>query len=341
MQKRFISIACATALAFLMAMPLEAQENKTGLNGATFMKIGVGARQVAIGSAAGTMSGDPNMMFWNPAGISDMDESNGNKFNLSFSHNQWLLTMKHNAFAGTYKLGSLGTIGIGVIHLGLGDIIADRDVAPTPDLEEQQADKATSATYSFYDLAVNVTLAHQFTDKLSLGASAKLIREKIDDVDASALAVDFGVIYRTGWNDLTIGAYMANLGQDLSFYDDAGTEPAPIPLIFSIGASVNLAKQEDSQIILMADANKRQDSKQLYFGGLEWRFMERVFLRGGYKFNFSNSENVEGIKATDEGISFGGGVVVPFGNSKVNLDYAFTEFGILDNIHRFSVNFSF
>ncbi len=317
-----------------------AQENKTGLTGANFLKIGVGARQVGLGSAATTISDDPHMMFWNPAGIVNM-ASDGGKTQVAMTHNQWLLEMQHNAFAFTRDLGSIGTLGIGVVHIGLGDIVADRDVAPTPALANQQADLATGATFNFYDLAVNVTLAHQFTERLSLGASVKFISEKIDDLTANAIAGDFGVIYDTGWQGLRLGARMSNLGSDLSFYDDAGTEPVPIPLIFSFGASFDIARQADSRLVALLDANKRQDSKQLYFGGMEWRLMEQFSLRGGYKFGFSNDKNKAGINSTDEGLSFGGGVNVPFGNARVQLDYAFTQFNLLDDTHRFSFSISF
>jgi len=45
------------------------QVRKSGINSLAFLKVGVGARQVAIGSAATTLKGEPNMIFWNPAGI--------------------------------------------------------------------------------------------------------------------------------------------------------------------------------------------------------------------------------------------------------------------------------
>ncbi len=325
--------AGTVAMVLLLATALHAGNRKTGINGATFLKIGVGAKQISLGSAVTTMSGDPNMMFWNPAGI--VSESGKTAF--AFNHNRWLLAMNHEALAITHKIEGSGTLGLGVIYVGLGDIVADRDIAPTEDTRQLQADQATSPTYSFYDVAINLTIAHQFTDKLTLGASLKFIREKIDDQTASSVAADFGVIYRTGFRDLTLGARMNNLGGDIEYY----SIPAPIPLLFSIGASMTLAGEENSRLIGYLDATKPQDNPQLYFGGLEWRLMERLSIRGGYKFAYSGTKDRFNIDITDEGASFGAGLKLPWGDNSIFIDYAFTQFNVLSNTHRFSFYIEF
>lgn len=334
MQKRAYITATLTIIALVFGMSVMSfAQRKTGLNGATFLKIGVGARQVALGAAVTTLqNGGPNMVFWNPAGIATIEGTS-----VALNHSQWLLTMDHNALAITHNLGGIGVIGAGLIHIGMSDIVADRDVAPTPDLEPRQADKATGATFNFYDLAVNLSWARRFSDKLSLGASVKLIREKIDDQDANSIAGDFGVTYNVGWRGLVFGAAMTNLGSDLKYYQSG----APIPLTFSIGASIDLAKQENTAVVAMFDATKRQDSEQLYFGGLEFSVLEQFQLRGGYKFGLSGTKDDFDIDTTDEGTSFGGGLKLDWGGTKVYLDYAFTEFNLLDNTHRFSLYINF
>ena len=143
--------------------------------------------------------------------------------------------------------------------------------------------------------------------------------------------------YNVGWRGLVFGAAMTNLGGDLKYYQSG----APIPLTFSIGASVNLAEQDNSTVVAMLDATKRQDSEQLYFGGLEWSILDQFQLRGGYKMGFSGSKDDFDIDTTDEGLSFGGGLNFDWGGTKLYLDYAFTEFNLLDNTHRFSLYLNF
>jgi hypothetical protein len=327
-----LGVSLVAAVAF--ASVATAQERKAGLNGAAFLKIGVGARMVALGSAATTVHSDPNAMFWNPAGTV-MD---GGKTAVTFTRNEWLVGMNHDVAAVARSFNGIGTIGIGVIRLGLDGIAADRDIAPTDEVRFLQVDENIGAdTYGFNDLAVMVNYSRQFTDRLKIGANFKFIRQRIDDQSATTVASDVGVIYETGFRDLTLGARLNNLGGDLEFYNN----PAPIPLSFSLGASMSIAREENSRFTALVDAFKPQDEPQFYFAGAEWALADRVFLRGGYKLGFSGTRDSFGKSNTDEGFSFGGGIVVPFGDAVLNLDYAYTEFSILDNTHRFSFVFTF
>ena len=331
-KSKYMIAGFAAAMLFSSSMSF-AGGQKTGINGAAFLKIGVGARQIGLGSAVTTLqNGGPNMMFWNPAGTSNLEGTA-----LSLNHSSWLLSMDHNAFAFTHNVEGLGVIGIGLIHVGLGDIVANRDVAPTEALKPRQADLATGDVFSFYDMAANISLARQFSDKLSLGASVKFIKEKIDDQSATAIAGDFGVTYNTGWHQLVFGAALQNLGGDLTYYQ-SGT---PLPLVFSIGASINIAEQEDNRVVALVDATKRQDSEQLYFGGMEVTLMDHYQLRGGYKFGLSGANDDFGQPSTDEGLSMGGGFVMETGSTKAHIDYSWTQFDILDSTHRFSLYFTF
>ena len=319
------------------------QVKKTGLTGAAFLKVGVGARSVALGSATTSLLGDVNQMFWNPAGIALSSE----QWQATFTYNRWIAELSHNAGAIAHNFGSLGTIGIGLISLGVSDIPADRDVVPGFLLATfEPYDTETSGTYSYLDLAAQVTWARNFTDRLALGATVKMIRQSIDEVSTSSVAFDFGSTYKIGFRNAVIGARINNLGKDLKFYDIG----SPLPLVFSVGGSINLVENEQNTVTLLADATKPQDADQMIFTGGEYSFNKMVSVRGGWKFNYAgvtdtkrNEFNQEIIDAprTEEGISVGGGLKIPMGENRIVVDYAFTEFGILDNTHRFSLNVSF
>jgi len=325
-------MSLALSLVLVVASFGGAALRKPGINGAAFLKIGVGARMVALGSAATTIYGDPNMIFWNPAGI----QIEPGKTQVAFNHNDWLIGMNHVAGVVTHSFGEIGTVGFGFIHIGLSDILADRDIAP-PGFESEQIDKSFSETYDYSDLAILLSFSRQFTDRFRMGATFKYIREHIDDISAWSIAFDFGAIYDTGFRDLTIGARLNNLGKDLTFF----AINAPIPLNFSVGASMSLAKEENTQLIAFLDFTKPQDNPQLYFLGGEWNIYNTLFIRGGYKFNYSDVRDRNGTRQTDEGFSFGGGLYLPISGYKLWLDYAMTDFSIFDNTHRFSLRFEF
>jgi len=334
-----VSKTIALTLAFLLlsvAIVGAGQLRKPGIDGAAFLKIGVSARMVALGSAATTVYGDPNTIFWNPAGI----EIDAGKTQIGLNYNDWLIDLNHNSGVITHGFGNLGTFGIGVIYMGLSDLTADRDIAP-PGYTEPVPESAGISqydTYNYSDLAVTIAYSKRFTDRFRMGASAKFIREKIDTEDATAFAFDFGAIYETGFRDLTFGARINNVGGDMKFYAIG----APLPLNFSIGASMSIAKEENTALKAYVDLTKPKDSEQLYFVGGEWTLLNKLSLRGGYKLGYSGALDEKTlIKQTDEGFTFGGGLALPVSGYDLCIDYAFTNFSIFSNTHQFSLRFGF
>ncbi len=330
-----ITVVCLI-LVLLAASYSLAELRKPGVNGAAFLKIGTGARMVALGSAATTLHGDPNMIFWNPAGI----QMDAGKTQFGFNYNQWIAGLDHISGAVTHSFGNLGTFGVGFIYMGLSDITADRDIAP-PGFESAQYEPLGTNrydTFNYYDLAVSLAYSKQFTDHFRMGLAFKYIRETIDSEVADAIAFDFGAIYNTGFRDLTLGARLNNVGSDMQFY----AVGAPLPLNFSIGASASLAKEENMALKGYVDFTKPQDSPQLFFTGLEWNVRNLLALRGGYKFGYSGSQDESSrLSQTDEGLSFGGGLNLPIVGYKLWLDYAFTSFNVFKDTHRFSLRFEF
>lgn len=312
---------------------LLSQVRKSGINALAFLKVGVGSRQVALGSAATTIKGDPNMVFWNPAGIVMKK-----KLAVSFSYNKWIADIAHISASAVYNIGNIGTVGFGVISFGLSGIEADRDLLP-PDLKYLQIDQQTSSTYDYRDMAIIISYARNVTDALTLGLNFKYLNETIDDLSASSIAFDFGVNYRV--TDFWIlGARIVNLGSDIRYYDIS----SPIPLAFSIGTSFHYSYQNTFNVSVYIDAVQPQDLPQLFFTGVEFGAWNIFSLRFGYKINYSGTKDKGTswrgpIATTIEGFSAGVGARLDIGNYDVQFDYAFTQMDLLDNVHRITVSF--
>ena len=329
---RYLTV-CTLAMLFLMQDGYS-QDRKAGLTGAAFLKVGVGARAVGMGSAVTALSNDVNQMFYNPAGIALKDET----WQASFSYNKWIADIAHNSAAVAFNIEGVGTIGVGFISFGVSGIPSDRDIPNDPVLSPFQVDFVTTSTYDYRDLAYQVTFSRYVIEQLSLGITLKGVSQKIDDQTATAFAVDFGSVYQIGVLDWTIAARFNNLGSDLRFYDiDAG-----LPLQFTIGTAISPFKFEDSKLMVALDAVKPQDGPLYMFSGAEFSFMNMVFLRAGYKLNYSgtNETPVSGkpaVNSTIEGVSLGGGVQTTFQEFNVAVDYSFTQMELLKAAHRFTL----
>jgi len=343
--KKISSISIAALLLVVFATGImTAQTRKAGINAAAFLKVGVGARQVGMGSAVTSMNGDVTNVFWNPAGVALHDE----KAQVSFTYNSWIGGLTQNAVAASYNMEGIGTIGLGVMTFGITGIPADRDIYPgNTALQALQIDQATADTYDYMDMLAQLTYSAYVMDRLTLGASVKFINEKIDDQNATAIGFDLGSVYNIGISSWNIGARISNLGSDIKFYDYA----SPIPLTFSIGTSLVPVRIGESSVTLAVDAVKPQDGQQYYYTGLEYNYNNMVFLRGGWKMNYSylglagdgideGTYLRQGVQTSLEKGSLGAGVRVPMAEYMLSLDYSYTVFTSFSAVHRITLHVS-
>ena len=96
----------------------------------------------------------------------------------------------------------------------------------------------------------------------------------------------------------------------------------------------DLIKNVDQRITFALDGLTPNDYSEYLNIGMEYGFHEVIFLRGGYK----------GIGASESevGFSIGGGVNYSFDQSlKLKFDYAYTDFGRLENAQRISLSIRF
>ncbi len=325
---------CLLAL-LLVTQTGVSQDRKSGLTGAAFLKVGVGARNVALGTAVTALAGDVNQMFYNPAGIALKQE----KLQASFTYNKWIADIGHSTAGVSYNFENVGTIGVGFITFGLSGIEASRDIPVDPGLAPYQIETNTSATYDYRDVAYQLTFARYVIEQLSLGFTIKGVSQTIDGEGASAFAVDFGSVYHIGVLDWTIAARFNNLGSDLKYYDIA----SPLPLQFTIGTALKPVKEDAFAVMVALDASKPQDGPLYLFSGAEVTLLNMIAVRGGYKFNYSGTsettfKGTPAINSTIEGFSFGAGVWTTLSDIAIGVDYSYTSMDLLDPAHRFTLN---
>lgn len=324
-------------LAVVSVTSSEAQR-KAGRNGGAFLEIGVGAREVALGSATSALSNDANQAFWNPAGTALAADQT---FSTAFSYNQWIADLDHAAAAvGFNALG--GTITLGAQALSLTDIPANRQNGyADPILQGLVTDNETSATYDYQDVAIGVTYARYIIDRLALGGTFKVVNESIDGQSAGALAFDFGSIYDVGVYGWKLAARISNLGSDISFE----FQDNPLPVSFAIGSTIYPVQQDNVSFMVALDATKAMDSQQAVFGGGELSFYDILFVRGGYKFNYSGTSDSgtslrPSVDTTIEGFSAGAGIQYDVSGMNVAVDYAYTDMDLLDAVNRITLKVS-
>jgi hypothetical protein len=226
----------------------EGDNDKVGSSAFKFLNIQTDAHGAALGGLAAQASG-ANALFWNPAGIAG---SEGIGFSAGMT--QWLVeTQVMNAGLVMPMMG--GTVGLSLVSVDYGDIMKSGWAGTTEFIFEPNQSSFTAT-----DMSLQASYGRSLSDKFSLGATAKMISQNIDDVSISGLAFDIGTQFNTGYRGISMGAVISNFGPDVDSQapDDASYEEFPgmsLPMTFSFGvvgeaipglnAGLNVLKQAD------------------------------------------------------------------------------------------------
>jgi hypothetical protein len=330
-------LTVTVSLLLMTASRLDAAETTIGTSGAQFLKIGVGSRYLAMGEASVANVGDVYSMYWNPAGLSQIERTSA-----AFTSVSWIADLNMNYFGLATRVGDQGVLGASFSAL----------TAPELEITTFEDQDGTGNFYTASSFAIGLSYARQLTARVSLGGSIKYIEERIHLDRASGVGLDFGTLIYTGYESLRLGMSISNMGSRMSFsgpsldinYDPEqgqganGTIPASVkttgyslPLTFRFGMAYDLSFGERAVMTITADLKHPNDNIQQGGIGAEMAFSERYFLRGGYKINYE-----------EENFGFGGGLQTGLGKqTKLQLDYSWSDFGRLESAQRISVGLTF
>jgi len=325
-------IFCTALLVIIGGSGFAADFTKTGSVGAQFLKIGVGSRYQGVGEASVAIVNDAYSMYWNPAGLANVDGSN-----ITFTNVDWVTDISLNYVALATRVEDFGSLGFSAALLSMGDM----EVTTVDEPE------GTGENFSASSFALSAGYARFLTTRLSFGVSIKYIYEKIYRESAGGIGFDFGTQLRTGYKSLRLGMNISNLGPEMEFsgpdlnrtYETEGgsassnidVDAYDLPLTFRLGIAFDLLEQIDNRWTVSLEAKHPNDNNQQASMGTEYSFQQKYFLRGGYKLNYE-----------EQGLTLGGGLRAPLGDNKdLIVDYAWSDFGRLESIHRFSLGFTF
>ena len=286
--------------------------SKAGTAGLQFLKIGVTARESGMGEAALGVSKGANAIFWNPAGIAYVKSRE-----VSFSYAGWLLDIDLNAAALCWNIDNYVVVGLSLIYMGI------------PDFEETtvKMQDGTGRMVSANDLGVGIAVARRFTDKLSMGGQIRYVREQLDQDSFDNVLVDIGAIYYTGFRDLHLSVCAQHFGPDIRMLRDKFR----MPLVFKVGLADDIFHINSQRLTLAIDLIHPTDNTERMNFGLEYGFLNLLFLRCGYRLNSDLGE-----------WSFGAGLKQKLIGVDGSVDYAYADYGaILGGVNRISVSFGF
>ncbi|HID95388.1 MAG TPA: PorV/PorQ family protein [Candidatus Latescibacteria bacterium] len=272
-----------------------------GTTGMAFLKIGVGARAVAMAGAYTAVAGDQTTSYWNPAGLAKIKGRD-----VSLMHTQWLQGIR-------YEYGGLATgngrraFSISLAFNSAGEL--ERRTGPT---------RQPLGTFNVYDVMLGLSSAWSVSNNFDIGITGKFLYEKIYIESASGVAFDAGLLYQTPVTGLNLGLSVRNLGRTNRMRE----ERIKLPKELNLGASYKFS-DPFGDILVCLDLRVPDDYWKSIQAGIEYSFLDLFSLRVGYQTGYQERNISAGL-----GIRFAGW----------RIDYAWVPYYLdLGDTHRFSL----
>lgn len=340
MCRKLVTI-CAISVLALTTVSMAGSERRMGTAGAQELRVPIGSRGTALGGAIGADVYGAEAIFYNPAGVAMVEGTE-----VMFSHLNYFADMDLNYFAITTAIEDFGSIGISAKVLSVGKI--EKTTWDAPD--------GTGEIYNPSMAVIGLTYSRVLTDRVTFGINAKFISETIDLVSAKGLAFDFGANYDTKWNGLRLGFVIKNIGPEMSLKGEGldypvqatGTYPqiSPVktfsaesasfelPSWISFSGAIDFYNIEKNRATFFGTFQSNNFSKDLYRGAFEYAYNEMYFVRGGYTLDQKQTDHLYGL-------TFGGGLIVNFGEAEVTFEYSWNQTEFFDNNQYFTGKINF
>jgi len=229
---------CGWLLIFCMIGMLYTTPATAGKYAAEFLKIGVGARPLAMGGAFVALADDGTAFYWNPAGLGNVKH-----IEINFEHVPMFGGIaQYNAASLALRIANNTALGVSWIRLGVDDIPIYPEFQNTwGDRITNPAERSTGEPEGYFNDSENaflVTFARKIDfemqlgggivpiwvpAELSFGVSYKYIEQSLSTFHCSGQGLDAGILFRMMSNRKVQGKPARSLGIGVNFQDFSNT----------------------------------------------------------------------------------------------------------------------
>jgi len=311
-----------------------------------FLNIGVDAAAFGMGKAVVATSNNVNANYWNPAGLTAVEEYQG-----AIMHAEYFAGIaKYDYLGFAMPIDNNSALGISLIRFGVDDILNTTELIDN----EGNIDYNRISLFSAADYALTIGYARKSRiEGLTIGGNVKIIRRIIGDFATSwGFGFDAGLQYkRNNWEfgimlrDITTTFNSWSIDKDefekiKNAIPDQNQELPESTEITLPKAQLGIAKQvkfsRDFNLLTEVDLNLRFTKTNDLISsdivsidpafGFQLGYMNTVFLRGGIG-NLQNELQFDNSKELVFQPNFG----VGFNYKGIQLDYALTNIASIGN----------
>ena len=328
---RLISIIIISITLSSLVLSEDEAVTKVATSAANWLKIDNGVRGISMGGSQAASGRGISGVHYNPSSITFIKSSE-----VFYSKSNYLAGITHNTLGYGKRLSTSDYFGIHLFYLNSGDMEVTTESSPD----------GTGESFTVMNLALRLTYGRQLTDRLRVGGTLKYIREEIFTAYMQSFVFDLGSNFDTGIYGVILGMSVSNFGPEVQFHGEGLeivvadttardgklskiTKKFSVPLIFRLGIQKDLlGSEEDSSNRLTMSIDGINPIDYTVYGGvgLEYSWRDRAFIRGGTRLFHDTA-----------GLSLGGGLKW----SMFAVDYAYVNYGILEETHQFGISLEF
>lgn len=284
--------------------------SKSGSAGFQFLMIETNALSAGLSGASSTIKSGAKGSFDNVSTI-----TRTNQFSISMSNVKWLAGSNLNSAALSIRRGN-NVYGLGILSFNISSF--EETTVSNP--------MGTGRKVSAGNSLLGLTIARNFTDKLSLGAHIKYVEELLDDYKYSNFMVDIGSFYKTGFRNLNLAFVFQHLGPDITPINTKFRSP----MLFRLGASDDIFRNDFLKMKLLFELIHPTDDEDYFTIAQELSISNKFILRYGNKI---------GEELLGQSVGIGIANFNMFYDFKVSIDYSILFLNyIFDDINLISIS---
>lgn len=327
-------IGCATLLS--SSTVFAGNPDRQGEAGAYELLFNPWARSAGFNNLTTANVSGVEAMFLNPAGLGRI-----NNLEFSASHTRYFVGtgISFSAVGFGKHIGDNGVFGLSIMNVDFGRIPVTTTNQP----------EGTGNTFRPIFLNIGASYAHVFSERISVGVTARAITESISNAVSTGFAVDAGVQYTS--NNIHFGISLKNVGTKMIFRGDGlsyvSTEPLQsgyalqvdrraagydLPSQLNIGAAYDIVKDSTvspHRFTVAANYCGNTFTHDQIGAGVEYGYTSTfgVFMaRVGYRIEsgqFSKETRTNAETGLTAGVSFEVPLSKENADRKLAIDYAY------------------
>jgi hypothetical protein len=254
-----------------------------GNSGLSFLKLGFGARNIALGDAGTALSSDVTSLFYNPSALALNPASE-----IMLMHNEWIEDVRSELLgARTIIFGIPVAVGFDLTT------VSDIPVIVNP------GDPVASFNANYF--FGSISAGQKISENLYFGISIKYVYEAIYVDESTGWGFDFGATYLTPIRGLNVSAALKNVGTMKALRNDRTKLPTEI----RIGPSYLFTFEDKYQLSSAVEFQKYTPTNDIHFNiGAELLYDKLVSLRMGYQSGYISKNITAGLGLMWGNLSF-------------------------------------